>query len=113
MVYISQPVLEEQWAMKAFQHAETYFNVNKKNNEFVIEKLFFVIQLLCTTDPKQLRLSRHDDQVYSRFRELFPDLKVDILDENQIKSNEGKAVNCKDLIDSKEIFLHVALENIL
>jgi hypothetical protein len=44
-------------------------------------------------DPKQLRLSRHDDQIYSRFRELFPDLKVDILDENQIKSNEGKSVN--------------------
>jgi hypothetical protein len=44
-------------------------------------------------DPKQLRLSRHDDQIYSRFRELFPDLKVDILDENQIKSTEGKSVN--------------------
>jgi len=44
-------------------------------------------------DPKQLHLSRHDDQIYSRFRELFPDLKVDILDENQIKSNEGKSVN--------------------
>jgi hypothetical protein len=71
--YINDPVLEEQWAMKAFQHAETYFN------------------LLCSVDPKELRLTGHDDQIYSRFRELFPDLKIDILDENQIKSNEGKA----------------------
>lgn len=29
-LYISQPILEEQWAMKAFQHAETYFNVRDK-----------------------------------------------------------------------------------
>lgn len=50
-------------------------------------------------DPKQLRLSRHDDQIYSRFRELFPDLKIDILDENQIKSNDAKAVNSKSRIN--------------
>lgn len=43
-------------------------------------------------DPKQLRLSPHDDKIYSRFREVFPDMKIDILDENQMKSNEGKAV---------------------
>ncbi|CAF4795744.1 unnamed protein product, partial [Rotaria sp. Silwood2] len=75
--YINDPILEEQWAMKAFQHAETYFN------------------LLCAVDPKQLRLSRHDDKIYSRFRELFPDFKIDVLDENQIKSNEGKQVTKK------------------
>ncbi len=64
--------------------------------------MFFGIQLLCAVDPKQLRLSRHDDKIYSRFREVFPDLKVDILDENQMKSIEGKAVNCKYLINYKK-----------
>ncbi|CAF0895236.1 unnamed protein product [Adineta steineri] len=70
--YMNDPILEEQWAMKAFQHAETYFN------------------LLCSIESKKLRLTRHDDEIYSRFRAVFPDLKVDILDENQIKSVEGK-----------------------
>ncbi|CAF0835248.1 unnamed protein product [Rotaria sp. Silwood1] len=85
--YGNDPTLEQQWAMKAFQHAETYFN------------------LLCAVDPKQLRLSRHDDQIYSRFRELFPDFKIDVLDENKIKSNEGKQLwrpfceEFRDLID--------------
>jgi len=72
--YINDPILEQEWAMKAFQHAETYFN------------------LLCAIDSKQLRLTRHDDKIYSRFRELFPDFKIDILDENLIKSNEGKTL---------------------
>ncbi|CAF1477840.1 unnamed protein product [Adineta ricciae] len=70
--YVNDPVLEEQWAMKAFQHAETYFN------------------LLSTIDPRQFRLTRHDDQIYSRFREVFPKLKIDVLDENELKSAEGK-----------------------
>ena len=56
-------------------------------------------------DPKQLRLSRHDDQVYSRFREVFPELKIDILDENQIKSNEGKTVKSKDLFHPNPTYL--------
>ncbi len=55
--------------------------------------MFFGIQLLCAIDSKQLRLTPHDDKIYSRFREIFPDLKIDILDENLIKSNEEKIVN--------------------
>jgi len=48
--------------------------------------------LLCAVDPKQLRLSKQDDQIYKRFREVFPDLNVDTLDEDKIKSKEGKDV---------------------
>ncbi|UJR27276.1 hypothetical protein I4U23_008571 [Adineta vaga] len=70
--YINDPILEEQWAMKAFQHAETYFN------------------LLRSLDPTSLRLTPHDDQIYTRFRQVFPDLKIDHLDEDHIKSVEGK-----------------------
>lgn len=62
-------------------------------------------------DANQLRLSRHDDQIYSRFREVFPDLKVDVLDENQIKSNEGKTVIWHEPMTANSLF--VALEVIL
>lgn len=48
--------------------------------------------MLCAVDPKQLRLSKQDDQIYKRFREVFPDLNVDTLDEDKIKSKEGKDV---------------------
>ena len=51
------------------------------------------VQLLRATDAKKLRLTRHDDQIYARFRETFPDLKIDVLDENGLKSVEGKAVS--------------------
>ena len=49
--------------------------------------------MLSTIDPRQFRLTRHDDQIYSRFREVFPKLKIDVLDENELKSAEGKQVN--------------------
>ncbi|XP_011312143.1 protein PBDC1 [Fopius arisanus] len=64
--------IEAMWAMKAFEHAEIYFNI------------------LCSLDPKILRLTPHDDAIYKTFRETFPDLKVDIINVNEMKSSEGK-----------------------
>ncbi|XP_015597698.1 protein PBDC1 [Cephus cinctus] len=64
--------VEAMWAMKAWEHAEIYFNI------------------LCSVDPKLLRLTPHDDQIYKHFREVFPDLKVDHIDENELKSPESK-----------------------
>lgn len=65
-------------------------------------------------DAKQLRISRHDDTIYSRFREVFPDFRIDILDENQMKSNEGKAVRDHPVHITKPSFVSlVALETIL
>lgn len=55
------------------EHSEVYFNI------------------LCSVDPKLLRLTPHDDQIYKIFRETFPDLKVNKLNENELKSPEGKA----------------------
>ena len=43
-------------------------------------------------DPTRLKLTQQDDQIYSRFRESFPDLKVEQLIEDELKSSEGKAV---------------------
>ncbi|XP_012264271.2 protein PBDC1 [Athalia rosae] len=69
----NDPSVEAMWAMKAFEHAEIYFNI------------------LCSVDPKLLRLTPHDDLIYKTFRESFPDFKVDKINEEDLKSPEGKA----------------------
>ncbi|XP_037034596.1 protein PBDC1 [Bradysia coprophila] len=65
-------LVEEMWAMKAFEHAEVYFN------------------LLCSVDPRGLRLTPYDDEIYTTFRQDFPHMDVKCIDENEIKSAEGK-----------------------
>ncbi|CAH1381498.1 unnamed protein product [Tenebrio molitor] len=60
------------WAMKAFEHAEIYFNI------------------LCSVDPKYLKLTPLDDVIYTIFREEFPDLRVDVIHESELKSTKEK-----------------------
>ncbi|KAJ8873294.1 hypothetical protein PR048_026928 [Dryococelus australis] len=60
------------WAIRAMEHAEVYFNI------------------LCSVDPKLLRLTPHDDSIYKDFREEFPDLQVDKLKEGDLKTAEAK-----------------------
>eukprot|EP00093_Oithona_nana_P001547 01547.XXX_3618_4228_1 [CDS] Oithona nana genome sequencing. len=57
------------------EHAEVYFNI------------------LCSVDPKMIpRLSQNDDEIYTKFRADFPDLKVAKLEEmKDLKSAEMKA----------------------
>ncbi|XP_076677378.1 protein PBDC1 [Andrena cerasifolii] len=69
----NDPSVEAIWAMKAMEHAEIYFN------------------LLCSVDPKFLKLTPHDEQIYKSFRDVFHDLKVDKVNEDELKSSEGKA----------------------
>jgi len=64
--------IELQWAIKAFHHAETYFN------------------LITAVDPKLLKLSPHDDIIYAKFKADFPDLKVEVITDDLIKSDEAK-----------------------
>ncbi|CAG5087666.1 Similar to Pbdc1: Protein PBDC1 (Mus musculus) [Cotesia congregata] len=64
--------VEAMWAMKAFEHAEIYFNI------------------LCSVDPKLLKLTPHDDLIYKSFREVFPSLSIAKLSEDEMKSPEGK-----------------------
>ncbi|XP_033215113.1 protein PBDC1 [Belonocnema kinseyi] len=66
--------VEFMWATKAFEHAEIYFNI------------------LCSVDPKLLRLTPHDDLIYKTFRETFSDLKVDVINEDELKSEEQKKI---------------------
>lgn len=48
-------------------------------------------------DPKLLRLTPHDEQIYTKFRQEFPEMKIDVLNEEQIKSEGGKKVFCNFL----------------
>ncbi|MED6237350.1 Protein pbdc1 [Ataeniobius toweri] len=70
--YGNDPRLEVMWAMKAYNHAEVYFN------------------LISSVDPKFLKLTKVDDQIYSSFRETFKELDVKQLKEEDLKSDEAK-----------------------
>ncbi|KAJ8286776.1 hypothetical protein GJAV_G00043170 [Gymnothorax javanicus] len=70
--YGNDPQLEVIWAMKAYQHAEIYFN------------------LISSVDPKFLKLTKVDDKIYSAFREAFADLNIQILDPELLKSEDAK-----------------------
>ncbi|KAF2893313.1 hypothetical protein ILUMI_12869 [Ignelater luminosus] len=65
--------VEAMWAMKAFEHAEIYFN------------------LLSSVDAKLLHLTPYDDSIYQIFREEFPNFDVSVVNENELKSPAGKA----------------------
>ncbi|XP_061449219.1 protein PBDC1-like [Rhineura floridana] len=68
----NDPRVETMWAMKAFQHAEVYFN------------------LISSVDPKFLTLTKADDQIYTEFRKNFNHLKIDVLDSEDLKSGPAK-----------------------
>ncbi|XP_078522482.1 protein PBDC1 [Lissotriton helveticus] len=72
--YGNDPDLEMAWAMKAYQHAEVYFN------------------LISSVDPKHLKLTKLDDRIYSDFRTTFKDLKIDVLDPEELKSEAAKEI---------------------
>jgi len=65
--------VEALWAMKAYEHAEVYFNI------------------LCSVDPKILRLTPEDDLIYKLFREEFPKLDISVIIESELKSTKEKA----------------------
>ncbi|XP_048369132.1 protein PBDC1 [Sphaerodactylus townsendi] len=68
----NDPAVEMLWAMKAHQHAEVYEN------------------LISAVDPKFLKLTKADDQIYTEFRKHFKDLKIDVLDLEDLKSESAK-----------------------
>lgn len=56
-------------------------------------KIYFNnFQLLSSVDPKLLKLTPQDDKIYKEFRSKFPDMKVDLIVEDEIKSAAGKEV---------------------
>ncbi|XP_026129342.1 protein PBDC1-like [Carassius auratus] len=70
--YGNDAQLEVMWAMKAYNHAEVYYN------------------LISSVDPKFLKLTKSDEQIYTKFREAFPDLSIQVLDAELLKSADAK-----------------------
>ncbi|NXB51208.1 PBDC1 protein, partial [Leucopsar rothschildi] len=66
------PRVELAWAMRAHQHAQIYFN------------------LISSVDPKFLSLTKVDDRIYEEFRRTFRELRVDVLDPEELKSEAAK-----------------------
>lgn len=56
--YINDSSIEMAWAIKATEIASIHMN------------------LLLSVNPTKLKLNKHQENVYKRFRELFPDLNV-------------------------------------
>ncbi|NXR71120.1 PBDC1 protein, partial [Pycnonotus jocosus] len=67
------PRVELAWAIKAHQHAQVYFN------------------LISSVEPKFLKLTQVDDLIYREFREVFRELRVDLLNPEELKSEPAKA----------------------
>ncbi|KAM3659340.1 protein PBDC1 isoform 1-T1 [Ammospiza maritima maritima] len=68
----NDPRVELAWAMKAHQHAEVYFN------------------LISSVEPKFLKLTQVDERIYEEFRRTFRNLRVDVLDPEELKSEAAK-----------------------
>ncbi|KAF9045289.1 polysaccharide biosynthesis-domain-containing protein [Panaeolus papilionaceus] len=70
--------IEKQFAVKAVEHAQTYWNLLEK------------------VEPKDLKLTKYDDEIFDHLMETFPELneapyeKVTKIDEEWMKSADGK-----------------------
>nr|XP_054506694.1 protein PBDC1 isoform X2 [Agelaius phoeniceus] len=72
----NDPRVELAWAMKAHQHAQVYFN------------------LISSVEPKFLKLTQVDERIYEEFRRTFRNLRVDVLDPEELKSEAAKEKWC-------------------
>eukprot|EP00744_Colponema_vietnamica_P034413 GILI01058075.1.p1 GENE.GILI01058075.1~~GILI01058075.1.p1 ORF type:complete len:204 (-),score=20.52 GILI01058075.1:33-584(-) len=64
--------MERHWAETAFRHAEVYF------------------RLISTADQSRLRLTKIDNEIYRHFRNSFPEMKLDLIEEDRLKSESSK-----------------------
>ncbi|XP_062522991.1 protein PBDC1-like [Corticium candelabrum] len=71
--YVNDTSLEMQWAMKSWHYSEIHF------------------KLISTVDPSTLQLTRLDDLIYRQFRKKFKRMKIDIINEGELKTDEAKA----------------------
>ncbi|XP_033118615.1 protein PBDC1-like [Anneissia japonica] len=73
--YVNDSSLEMQWAMKAFKHAEVYYN------------------LISSVDSRSLKLTKHDDEILEHFKKDFPDFNIQKFDEDDLKTESAKFVS--------------------
>ncbi|CAG0897193.1 unnamed protein product [Darwinula stevensoni] len=70
--FMNDSNIEELWLMRAIDHSVVHFN------------------LLCSVDPAHLNLSSQDDVIYYKFREKFPNLRVDCVSDDILKNEVAK-----------------------
>ncbi|NXO72784.1 PBDC1 protein, partial [Phainopepla nitens] len=49
------------------------------------------VQLISSVEPRSLQLTQVDERIYEEFRGTFRDLRVDVLDPEELKSEPAKA----------------------
>nr|CAB3264679.1 protein PBDC1 [Phallusia mammillata] len=70
--YGNSESVEHAWAYKAMGEADTHYNI------------------ITSVDPDFLTLSEQDDKIYEEFRSSFPDFDINMINEDEMKSAEGK-----------------------
>ncbi|CAL6107299.1 Polysaccharide_biosynthesis family protein [Hexamita inflata] len=68
--------LENSWAESAFQYAESF------------EKLIFKTE---EGKLKAFRFTANDDKIFDKYKKLFPKVKVDVLNVDELKSQANKS----------------------
>merc|ERR1712167_428292 len=70
--YSNTQDVEAAWAARAFQQAEIH------------------MKLLTAVGPERMKFTQIDRELYESFRETFPDFNIESVDEEKMKSKEGK-----------------------
>ncbi|KAI1718063.1 polysaccharide biosynthesis domain-containing protein [Ditylenchus destructor] len=68
--YVNDQNVEVAWAIKAAESASIHMNL-----------------LLAVQDTTKLRLNKHQDEIYAKFRELFRDMDVENVTEDNLKGD--------------------------
>ena len=66
--------IEQAWAIKTMKFAEVYF------------------KLIHAFDPSKLKLTLFDDIIYNEYMRYFKNLKIDVIDEEELKSEDAKVI---------------------
>ncbi len=70
---------------------------------------FISLQLISSVEPKFLKLTKSDEQIYTKFREAFPDLSIQVLDPDLLKSADAKEVRQVTLAFDMRFKFHLYL----
>lgn len=68
---------------------------------------FLSPQLISSVEPKFLKLTKSDEQIYTKFREAFPDLSIEVLDPDLLKSADAKEVWDATFAREKSLILYI------
>jgi len=72
--YENDSSVEALWVRQACKHADIYYN------------------LISTVNPSQLKLTAHDDRIFDKFNEWFPNLNLKLITEEDLKSEHNKNI---------------------